>query len=86
MVRNRASTIPYSYLYWTDDIGLSRRNHDLFTFSEVQLEVDTCIAGANQCSARFAALHGLWYVTTMEGAVNAASNSLPSREYAHMAK
>ena len=75
----------HAYLLWNDGVGLRQSGLDAFRFMDVCPRVDTCqVPGSpkNIGAPRQAALHGLWYVTTMkDGSVKAATNFHPWVDY-----
>jgi hypothetical protein len=67
----------HAYFYWTDGVGVFRRNLDDFKFEEVWPRVDKCVVRSD-VTPRTVACHGLWYVTVMKaGTLNSATNYKP---------
>ena len=73
----------HAYLFWTDGIGLDRKNSDDLVFQGVRPRIDVCTSrhAATQRD-RIAAWRGLWYVAVKKlGTEEAASNAHPWRDY-----
>ena len=63
----------HAYLYWTDGVGLYRRNLEELTFDGVPPRVDVCTSTGRAFAA--GACHGLWYVALQKkGTVFAETN------------
>lgn len=54
----------HAYFYWTDGVGLYRRNTDELVFDGVPPRVDRCTSTGRAFHA--GACHGLWYVAVMK--------------------
>ena len=64
----------HAYLYWTDHVGIFRRNLDDFRFEDVLPNVSQCKA-TGQINFPTAAAHGVWYVSLMKsGTIESATN------------
>ena len=64
----------HAYLYWTDNVGIFRRNLEDFRFDNVLPNVSPCNA-AGCVTFRTAAAHGVWYVSLLKsGTVKSATN------------
>ena len=71
----------HCYFFWTDGVGLFRRNLDDLVFNDVKPRVDKCLA-QKKVTPRTAACHGLWYVTVRKlGTVEASTNYKPGVAY-----
>ena len=73
----------HAYLWWTDGVGLRRRNTDDLVFDGVRPRVDTCMCQATRGRAlRVAAAQGLWYVSVEKsGTLKSAANFVAWRDY-----
>ena len=71
------------YLWWTDGVGLRRRNTDDLVFHGVRPRVDVCTCTASRGrTLRLAAAQGLWYVTVEKcGTISVAGNFWAWRDY-----
>ena len=54
----------HAYFYWTDGVGIFRRNTDDLTFDGVPPRVDVCTSTGR--AFRMGACHGLWYVAIVK--------------------
>ena len=54
----------HAYYYWTDGVGLFRRNTEDLAFDGVPPRVDVCTSTGR--AFRMGACHGLWYVAIMK--------------------
>ena len=71
----------HCYLYWTDGVGLFRRNLDDLQFEDIKPRVDKCVA-QKKVTPRQAACHGLWYVTVKKlGTEESSTNYQPGISY-----
>jgi len=71
----------HCYFFWTDGVGLFRRNLDDLVFEDVRPRVDKCNA-QKKVTPRTAACHGLWYVTVKKlGTVESSTNYKPGVAY-----
>ena len=71
----------HCYLFWTDGVGLFRRNLNDLQFEDVKPRVDKCVA-QKRVTPRTAACHGLWYVTVMKlGTEQSSTNYKPGVAY-----
>lgn len=73
----------HAYLWWTDGLGLDRRNTDDFLFLNTKPRVDVCTCQAPRGrTLKLAAAQGLWYVAVEKsGTVAAATNFVAWRDY-----
>ena len=73
----------HAYLWWTDGVGLRRRNTDELMFDGVRPRVDVCTCQAPRGrTLKLAATQGLWYVSVVKaGTVDAAENYKAWRDY-----
>ena len=70
----------HAYFYWSDGVGLYRRNTDDLVFEGVRPRVDTC--SATGVGFRMAACHGLWYVAVVKhGTLHSETSYKPWRDY-----
>ena len=71
----------HGYFFWTDGIGLFRRNLDDLQFMGIKPRVDKCHA-YKKVTPRSAACHGLWYVTVKKsGTIESSTNYKVGRAY-----
>ena len=71
----------HCYFFWTDGVGLFRRNLDDLMFNGVKPRVDKCTA-QKKVTPRTAACHGLWYVTVKKtGTLQSSTNYEPGVAY-----
>ena len=71
----------HGYLFWTDGVGIYRRNLNDFKFENVFPRIDKCVVRSG-VTPRTAACHGLWYVACMKkGTIAAATNYQPWTHY-----
>ena len=71
----------HCYLFWTDGVGLFRRNLNDLQLEDVKPRVDKCVA-QKRVTPRTAACHGLWYVTVMKlGTEQSSPNYRPGVAY-----
>ncbi len=73
----------HAYLWWTDGVGIQRRNTDDVVFDGVRPRVDvrTCQAPRGR-TLKLAATQGLWYVSVFKaGTVDADGNYCVWRDY-----
>lgn len=73
----------HAYFWWTDGVGLRRRNTDDLLFTGVRPRVDVCTCqAARGRTLKLAAVQGLWYVSVVKsGTVNADENFKAWRDY-----
>ena len=73
----------HAYLWWTDGVGLRRRNTDDLVFDAVRPRVDVCTCqAAKGRTLRVAAAQGLWYVAVDKcGTVASSTNFAAWRDY-----
>jgi hypothetical protein len=73
----------HAYFWWTDGVGLRRRNTNDLLFKGVRPRVDVCTCqAARGRTLKLAAVQGLWYVSVVKsGTVNADENFMPWRDY-----
>ena len=71
----------HAYFYWTDGVGLYRRELSDLKFRDIWPRVDKC-AVRKDVTPRTAACHGLWYVTVMKaGTRHSGTNYKPWVHY-----
>lgn len=71
----------HCYFYWTDGVGIFRRNLDDFHFQSMAPRVDKCVVRSG-VTPRTAACHGLFYVYVRKaGTVEVATNFHPWVDY-----
>lgn len=71
----------HCYLFWTDGVGLFRRNLDDLKFNGITPRVDKCLA-QKKVTPRIAACHGLWYVSVKKrGTEESSTNYEPGVAY-----
>ena len=73
----------HAYFWWTDGVGLRRRNTDALVFDNVRPRVDVCTCQAGRSRGlKLAATHGLWYVVVMKvGTEFSDTNFMPWRDF-----
>jgi hypothetical protein len=73
----------HAYFWWTDGVGLRRRNTDDLVFAGVRPRVDVCTCQATRSRPlKLAAAHGLWYVAVMKVGTKASrTNFWAWRDY-----
>ena len=70
----------HAYMYWTDGVGLYRRNLQDLTFDGVPPRVDVCTSTGRAFAA--GACHGLWYVAlSKRGTIFAETNYEAWQQY-----
>ena len=70
----------HAYFYWTDGVGLFRRNTDDLVFDGVNPRVDVCTSTGR--AFHMGACHGLWYVAVVKhGTLYADTNYKAWRDY-----
>ena len=71
----------HGYLFWTDGLGVNRRNTDDLVFRSVRPRVDVCVS-TNPKNFKMSACRGLWYVSVMKkGTWRTSTNFPPWRQY-----
>ena len=73
----------HAYLWWTDGVGIRRRNTDDLVFNGVRPRVDVCTCQAPRGrTLKLAATQGLWYVAVHKaGTLHSSANYLAWRDY-----
>ena len=71
----------HCYFFWTDGVGIFRRNLNDLQFNDIKPRVDKCLSHKG-VSPRTAACHGLWHASVMKlGTLQSATNYEPGVAY-----